>query len=176
VEHYFLAPPDERWFFETGNDTGVFEYKGADGTEHLQLGKGRIDIELTMWANPDLGVMLIWSKWGGGHEQLYTSKGDLSRLREYVEGSHGTPLPVGLFIPFEKAWTAVKEFSKPMASNPRASSGSRIATCRRIRFPIRGTLKSRRAAREAREASALPTPVYGIILHHASKRAMSASK
>src|SRR5262245_53994537 len=110
IEHYFLAPPGERWFFETGNDGAAFENKGVDGTEHLELGKGRIDIELMMWANEEFGVLLIWSKWGGGHEQTYTSTGDMSRLREFVESSHDTPLPVGLFIPFDKAWMAVKEF------------------------------------------------------------------
>src|SRR5262245_29196194 len=66
IEHYFLAPPGERWFFETGNDGAAFENKGVDGTEHLQLGKGRIDIELMMWANEDFGVLLIWSKWVAG--------------------------------------------------------------------------------------------------------------
>jgi immunity protein Imm1 of predicted polymorphic toxin system len=120
IEHYFLAPRDERWFFETGNDGALFTNEGVDGTEHLQLGKGRIDVELMMWANPDLGVLLIWSKWGGGHEQNFTSKGDLSRLREFVESSHDTPLPVGLFIPFEKAWTAVKEFLETDGELPKS--------------------------------------------------------
>ena len=119
IEHYFLAPPDKRWFFETGNDGAYLTNEGADGTEHLQLGKGRIDVELTMHANPDLGVLLIWSKLGGGHEQTFTSKGDLTRLREFVESSHDTPLPIGLFIPFEKAWTAVKEFLETDGEQPK---------------------------------------------------------
>ena len=63
-----------------------------------------------MWGHPDLGVLLIYSKWGGGVKQMYSSKGDLSRLREWVRSLHDTPLPVGLFIPFERAWKAVKEF------------------------------------------------------------------
>jgi hypothetical protein len=105
IEHYFLAPPGERWFFETGNDR-----EGADGTEQLPAYKRRVDIELTMWANPNLGVLLNWSKWGGRHKQMYISKDDMSRLRDYVRAEHGTPLSVAFFIPFEKAWTAVKEF------------------------------------------------------------------
>ena len=44
-------------------------------------GKGRIDIDLQMWGHPDLGVLLIYSKWGGGLKLTYTSKGDLTRLR-----------------------------------------------------------------------------------------------
>lgn len=110
LERYFLAPPGQRWTFETGNDSWGIDAEGVDGTEHLEANKGRIDISLEMWGNPDLGVLLIYSKWGGGHKQTYTSKGDLRRLRELVRSLHNTPLPVGLFIPFETAWKAVKEF------------------------------------------------------------------
>jgi hypothetical protein len=39
-----------------------------------------------------------------------SSKGDLSRLSEYIRTSHNDPLPVGLFIPYAEAWKAVKEF------------------------------------------------------------------
>jgi hypothetical protein len=73
-----------------------------------------------MWANPDLGVLLVYTKWGGGHEQVFSSKGDLGRLREWVRGLHGTPLPVGLFIPFEVAWKAVKEFIETDGELPRS--------------------------------------------------------
>lgn len=120
LERYFLAPPGERWFFETRTDGALLTGEGADGTEHLQANKGRIDIDLQMWGHPDLGVLLIWSKWGGGHKQTYTSKGDLTRLRELVRSLHETPLPVGLFIPFEKAWKAVKEFIETDGALPKS--------------------------------------------------------
>jgi Immunity protein Imm1 len=110
IEHFFLAPPGQRWFFETDNDSAGFTGEGADGTEHLPANRGRIDINLRMWGHPQLGVLLIYSKWGGGLRQTYSSKGDVSRLRQWVRSTHDTPLPVGLFIPFERAWTAVKEF------------------------------------------------------------------
>jgi hypothetical protein len=119
IEHYFLAPPGKRWFFER-NDSAGFSAYGADGTEHLPPNKGRIDIDLEMWANPELGVLLIWSKWGGGLKLNYTSKGDLSRLREWVRSYHNTPLPVGLFIPFEMAWKAVKEFIETDGELPKS--------------------------------------------------------
>jgi hypothetical protein len=110
LQRYFLAPPGQRWFFETENDSAALFAEGADGTEHLELGKGRIDIRLEMWGHPEHGVLLIWSKWGGGHKETYSSKGDLSRLGEWVRSTHDTPLPVGLFIPYVMAWLAVKEF------------------------------------------------------------------
>lgn len=110
LRRYFLAPPGQRWFFETENDSAGFSAEGVDGTEHLETNEGRIDIRLEMWGHPVLGVLLIWSKWGGGHKQTFSSKGDLTKLREWVRSTHDTPLPVGLFIPYEAAWKAVKEF------------------------------------------------------------------
>ena len=120
LEHYFLAPPGQRWFFETENDSGSLRAEGVDGTEHLEANKGRIDIALQMWGNPDLGVLLSYSKWGGGYEQMYSSKGDLSRLREWVRSTHDTSLPVGLFIPFAEAWKAVKEFIETAGQLPKS--------------------------------------------------------
>jgi hypothetical protein len=110
LEHYFLAPPGKRWFFETRNDGGIFTAEGVDGTENLQANRGRIDIDLQMWGNDDLGVLLVYAKRGGGHKDIYSSKGDLTRLREWVRSLHEELLPVGLFIPFPQAWKAVKEF------------------------------------------------------------------
>jgi hypothetical protein len=110
LEHYFLAPPGQRWFFETENDSARFAAEGVDNTEHLQPNRGRIDIDLQMWGNDDLGVLLIYSKYGGGHREMYSSKGDLTRLRDLVRTTHDDLMPVGLFIPFPQAWKAVKEF------------------------------------------------------------------
>jgi hypothetical protein len=119
LEPYFLAPPGEEWFFEADSDNAILEGQGADGTEHLPAGKGRIDIKLEMWGDPEHGVLLIWSKWGGGHELTYTSKGDMTRLREFVFDQHDTPLPVAFFIPFEQAWEAVKEFLQTDGAFPK---------------------------------------------------------
>ncbi len=120
LEPYFLAPPRQRWFFETGNDAAILQVMGVDGTEHLEQGKGRIDVDLEMWGHRDLGVLLIYSKWGGGHQENYSSKGDLSRLREWVRAKHKTPLPVGLFIPYEEAWKAVKDFIETGGKLPKS--------------------------------------------------------
>jgi Immunity protein Imm1 len=119
LEDYFLAPPGERWFVDA-DGSALFEAEGADGTEHLQPGRGRIDIELEMWGHPDLGVLLVWSKGGVGEDLIYTSKGDMSRMREFFLSRHGTPLPMAFFIPFEKAWDAVKEFLETDGALPKS--------------------------------------------------------
>ena len=110
LESYFLAPPGQRLTFGTGNDNWGLTVEGVDGTSHLKSEKGRIDVTLRMWGHPELGVLLIYSKWGGGFKDNFSSKGNLSRLREWVRSTHNTPLPVGLFIPYASAWSAVKEF------------------------------------------------------------------
>lgn len=120
IERYFLAPPGKEWFEVRGNDTADFQADGADDTEHLELGKGRIIVRLALWGIPGLGVMLMWSKKGGGHKESYMSKGDFTRLREYVRTSHNDPMPVGLFVPFPLAWEGVKEFLNNEGARPKS--------------------------------------------------------
>jgi len=111
LERYFLAPPGRQWFGGPGRtDTAGFRAEGADKTEHLPEGKGRVYIDLNMWGRADLGVLLLYWKRADGEGETYTSLGDLNRLDEMMMGAHGDILPIGLFIPFERAWEAVKEF------------------------------------------------------------------
>lgn len=109
---YFLArPAGSGWFHNTGNDSAGFDLQGLDDTDHLPPGCGRKDISLSMWGNPELGVLLQYASYGGGvPRQDWFSKGDTRKIRQWVRSLHDTPLPVGLFIPFEQAWLAVKEF------------------------------------------------------------------
>jgi hypothetical protein len=65
-------------------------------------------------------VLLIWTKWGGGYKENYSSKGDLERLGERVQTLHGDLLPVGLFVPFPTAWKAVKEFLETDGALPKS--------------------------------------------------------
>jgi hypothetical protein len=121
IEHYFVGRrPAKRWLFETDNDSANLSLKGVEGTEHLEFNKGRIDIRLDMWGHPEHGVLLIYWKWGGRYKDTFYSKSNLSRLREWVISLHGDPLPVGLFIPYERAWIAVKAF---LESDGMRSSG-----------------------------------------------------
>jgi len=107
----FFAPGGDQWFHTTGNDSADLSAEGLYGTENEDhLAGRRVDLHLMMWGIPEVGVLLIYHKYGGGYREAYTSKGDMSRLREWVRSTHYDPLPVGLFIPFPKAYAAVKEF------------------------------------------------------------------
>jgi Immunity protein Imm1 len=110
LEPYFLDVPEQRWPFVGRSDSADLTLEGVEGSEHLPPGKGRIDIRLMMWGHPKHGVLLIYEKRGGGYRDVFSSKGDLTRLGELIRSTHDTPLPVGLFIPFDVAWQAVKEF------------------------------------------------------------------
>lgn len=107
---YFLAPRGKEWFYTGGNDSGGLSLKGLLGTEHLPYGNGQKCIELSMWGNPELGVLLQYARFGGEPRQDCFSKGDMRKIRQWVRSLHDTPLPIGLFIPFDRAWLAVKEF------------------------------------------------------------------
>lgn len=120
LKPYFIPPPGKQWSLSGGNDSGSFSIEGADGTEHFKPGQGQINIYLEMWRNPDLGILLIYKKWGRDLDITYTCRGDLTRLRQWVRSKHQTPLPIGLFIPFEKAWSAVREFIETEGSLPKS--------------------------------------------------------
>ncbi|MDC7785671.1 Imm1 family immunity protein [Rhodoplanes sp. TEM] len=112
IEEYFLAPPGREWSYKGGNDTWGLEAEGLYDTEGLTPETGRVDVTLYMCGHPDHGVYLVYHKWDGRTHQKdeYSSKGDLRRLHEWAYSRQGDPLPIGLFVPFPKAWFAVKEF------------------------------------------------------------------
>jgi hypothetical protein len=120
LERFFLGPPEQCWSYDGGNDNWGFDAEGVEGTEHLDVKNGRVDIRLDMYGHPKFGVLLIWSKWGGKYKETYSSKGDLSRLREWVRTLQQDLRPVGLFIPFDQAWKAVKEFIENDGALPKS--------------------------------------------------------
>jgi hypothetical protein len=104
LEPYFIAPKGTEWFYTGGNDSAGIDIEGLDDTGHLPLGGGRKDIQLSLWGNPHLGVLLQYARYGGGvPRQDWFSQGDMTKLRLWVRSLHGDPLPVGLFIPFDVA-------------------------------------------------------------------------
>jgi hypothetical protein len=109
LESFFLAPAGRRWFNAGGNDSASLIVEGRGGTLDLPRGE-RFDTHLYMWGNPQHGVLLLHMTMGGGFGGAFSSKGDLRRLGETVNTLHDDPMPIGLFIPFEAAWIAVREF------------------------------------------------------------------
>jgi hypothetical protein len=119
LEPFFLAPKGQEWSYRGGNDSWGLEVQGLLGTDHLPP-IDRVNVTLSMFGNPDLGALLLYDKWDGRirRHHMFSSKGDLSRIRELVRSLHGTPLPVGLFVPFRVAWEAVKEFMETNGELP----------------------------------------------------------
>lgn len=120
LARYFLTSEGQRDFFASGNDSWGLTAEGIDGTDHLPQLKGRVDVNLLVQGNRDLGIMLQWRKTGRIPIQTYYSKGDLSRLHQWVRSVHGDLYPLGLFIPFETAWKAIKEFMEREAALPKS--------------------------------------------------------
>jgi hypothetical protein len=111
LERFFLAPKGREWSFEGGNDSWGMDVQGLSETDGLPS-KEQVKVHVYMTGHRDFGVTLQYSKWDGRiqRKQTFHSKGNLSRLREFVRSLHGDPLSVGLFVPFPVAWKAVKEF------------------------------------------------------------------
>src|SRR5262249_44793878 len=108
MEPYFLDPL-KQGEFGTGSDGATLTIEGVDGAEYL-TDKHRLEIELEMWADRKNWGMLLYHKVDGRRQESYASIGDLRRFREYVQTQHGDDMPIALYIPFHKAWVAVKEF------------------------------------------------------------------
>lgn len=111
LQSIFLTALGKDGFGNHDNDSWGFDVEGLHGTEGLPQ-RDSVNVHLYLTGNPDHGVTLQYDRWDGRihRRDSYNSKGDLSRLREFVRSLHGTPLSLGLFIPFETAWKAVKEF------------------------------------------------------------------
>ena len=122
IKPYFIAQKGREWFYAGGNDSAGIYIEGIDGTEHLDHFTGRKDVSLQMWGNPEHGVFVMYQRGVGPFDitNAYCSKGDMSRLGELVYSLHDTPLPVGLYIPFAKAWLAVKEFMETEGQLPKS--------------------------------------------------------
>jgi|GEM_PF-1736401 len=111
LKPYFFGPPGKEWFNTGGSDSAGLTVEGLHGTaneDHL-AGK-RVDVDLYLDGTPGLGVLLFYHKHGGSYREGFSSKGDMGRLREWVRNLHGDLRPVGLYIPFPRAFDAVKEF------------------------------------------------------------------
>jgi hypothetical protein len=118
IEHYFLSFSGRREAFDTDNDCWGLFAGGAGGSEPAD--EGGIDLHLTMVGNPSHGVLLQHFKARGERSDVHYSRGNLKRLQEWIRTRHGYLMPVGLFIPFEQAWSAVKEFIETDGALPQS--------------------------------------------------------
>lgn len=116
---YFLTDAGRRRAFDDDNDSWALRIDGLRGTEHLPQFNGRVDLVLTIVGNIEHGVLLCHQQWGPNGVGHY-SRGDLRRMREYVETKQDAVMPVGLFIPFERAWSAIKEFMETDGALPKS--------------------------------------------------------
>lgn len=110
LERYFLGPPKQRWLAQIRNPSASFTLAGLHGTEHMPWYEGRIDVILGLEVHPKWGVFLHWHTRGPIEHEDYFPKGDLNLLREYCYVGQSGPYPVGLFVPMEVGWIAVKDF------------------------------------------------------------------
>lgn len=118
-----LVDPSRRsQFFARGQDGGSFFIEGLYGTELLTPQTGLVKSALYMHMNPQHGVKLQHCLWDGRIKEMtaYHSKGNLTRLNKFVRSLHGTPQSLGLFIPFEQGWAAIKEFIETNGELPKS--------------------------------------------------------
>src|SRR4051794_1326734 len=112
LKKYFSA---ERWWSrggkESGNDVWGLSAEGLYGTAALPTSDS-VNVNLIMTGSPDHGVTLDFARWDGRvkREHRYYSKGDLTRLGRFMYNLQGDPYSLALFIPFDQAFKAVKQF------------------------------------------------------------------
>lgn len=121
LKPYFFGGHRPPWTFASRNDDWGLNAKGLYGTEALP-DVDRVNVHLTMGGYPRKGVTIQYRKWDGRirKAQVWYSKGDLSQRLRFLKSGHGTPLSLGLFIPFDVAWGAVKDFIESDGELPKS--------------------------------------------------------
>ena len=109
LKRYFSA--GGKLWASHGNDHWALSAEGLYGTDTLPH-RESANVKLDMIGSPDHGILLQYDKWDGRIQRrdCYLSKGDLNRLGRFMYNLHVDPYSLGLFIPFEAAFKAVKEF------------------------------------------------------------------
>ena len=116
----FIAPKGHEWTYEGGSDSAGLSISRQFVSEDAPSALHSTDLELILWGNPELGVLLQYSRTAAGTSQIFFSSGDLGKLNQWVRTLHGDLRPVGLYIPFHQAWPPVKEFMDTMGELPKA--------------------------------------------------------
>jgi hypothetical protein len=119
LESYFLTEAGRQKFFADGNDSWGLKAYGLGGSESQSPLNGRVDVDLTILGHPELGILLCYDQSTASGRRTYFSKGNMARLNESVETFHGDRVPAGLFLPFQLAWSAIKQFIETEGDLPR---------------------------------------------------------
>jgi hypothetical protein len=119
LEPYFLTAAGRQQAFGEQESWGLTIY-GLDGTEHLHPMKGRVDLILTIQGDLTHGVLLNHRKTGARRREHWYSLGDPTKWRQWVEIRQQDQMSAALFIPFERAWLAVKEFIERDGALPKS--------------------------------------------------------
>ena len=123
VDQSLSDPNKLSQFFAKGRDGACFSIEWVyDKKSNSAPQSELVGAILYMHINRDHGMKLQYSKWDGrvGEKKTYHSKGDLTRLKQFVRSFHRTPLSIGLFVPFEIGRKAVKEFLETDGELPRS--------------------------------------------------------
>ena len=105
----YFEPGEPDWA-DGGNDSWGFTLEGVGGDPNARRGRGRLDLRLNLWGDPRYGVLLWYHRDGIEDGMNLYSRGDMSKMGSYMRTLHDDPMPLGLFIPFEKAFLAVEDF------------------------------------------------------------------
>ena len=127
LEPFFLTQRGREQWFYGGNDSWGLDISGLYGTDNLptyaQIGGAglgsQVESHFEMDANLDYGVLVSFDRYGGGYNDHYCSINDSTRLHEWVRTLHQDLRPVGLYIPFNDAWAALKEFMETDGEMPK---------------------------------------------------------
>lgn len=119
LSRYFLTDSGRRQFFANGNDSWGLKAYGLNGSQNLPPSRGRIDVDLTILGHPERGILLCYHKSDGRSSEIHYSKGNPDLLLEQIETLHGDKVPAGLFVSFDLAWTAIREFMAQDGELPR---------------------------------------------------------
>ena len=145
---YFLASKGHEWSYLGGNESWGMEVSGLFGSQHLPVygamgltgRETQVEANLEICGNPELGVLLCYSRYGGSYNDSFFSAGDLSRMNTWVRTLNDDLRPVGLYIPFRDAWPAVKEFMETDGELPKCIPWIAASDLPENTFPDRGNI------------------------------------
>ena len=114
------APPGRAGFLKQETTVRVSWLKEQIGLKHLEYYKGRIDIELAMWGHPRPWRSADLVQAGRRLQADVQLEGRLEPPSGVGSQHSRYAMPIGLFVPYETAWKAVKEFIETDGELPKS--------------------------------------------------------